>query len=238
MRSNAVLHHICRNTESPGAGEASPRQVESQRVRAPSAMRVSTRSQTISGPNARSSGHARRAASTPLGALGRGLVAGAAGTAAMDTLMFARYRKAGGTESPVNWESSANVTSWDAAPAPAQVGRRLVEGLFKVDLAPSRARALNNAMHWVYGVLNGGQYGLVAESLAAPRIRHGLPFGAIVWASSYVILPAAKLYEPMWKYDAKTLSSDLGAHLVYGIVTSATMRLLTIPKACDRAHRV
>jgi hypothetical protein len=55
----------------------------------------------------------------------------------------------------------------------------------------------------------------------------GLPFGATVWASDYVILPAAKLYEPIWHYDAKTLANDLSAHLVYGLATAATLRLLS-----------
>jgi hypothetical protein len=67
-------------------------------------------------------------ASTPIGAVGRGLLAGAAGTAAMDTFLFARYRLGGGDSSAVDWETSAGVTSWDEAPAPAHVGKRLVEG--------------------------------------------------------------------------------------------------------------
>jgi hypothetical protein len=35
----------------------------------------------------------------------------------------------------------------------------------------------------------------------------------------------AKLYEPIWKYDAKTLANDLSAHLVYGLVTAAAWEL-------------
>jgi hypothetical protein len=154
-------------------------------------------------------------------------VAGAVGTAAMDTFLFARYRLGGGDSSAVDWETSAGVTSWDEAPAPAHVGKRLVEGVFDIELAPSRARLVNNAMHWAYGVLNGAQYGIVAESLPTPRIRYGLPFGAAVWAGDYVILPAAKLYEPIWKYDAKTLANDLSAHLVYGLATAAALRALS-----------
>jgi len=42
-----------------------------------------------------------------------------------------------------------------------------------------------------------------------------------------VILPATKLYEPIWKYDLKTLASDLSAHLVYGLATATGMRLLS-----------
>lgn len=164
---------------------------------------------------------------TPLGAVARGLVAGAVGTAAMDTFLLARYRRHGGESSAPEWESSAGVTSWDHAPAPAHVGKRLVEGLFDIQLAPNRARLVNNVMHWTYGMLNGAEYGIVAESLPTPRIRYGLPFGAAVWAGDYVILPAAKLYEPIWDYDAKTLANDLSAHLVYGLATAATLRVLS-----------
>jgi hypothetical protein len=145
----------------------------------------------------------------------------------MDTFLFARYRRNGGGSSAKKWEFSVGVTSWEQAPAPAHVGKRLVEGLFRIELPPTRARLVNNAMHWAYGILNGAGYGIVAESLPTPRIRYGLPFGATVWASDYVILPAAKLYKPIWEYDAKTLANDLSAHLVYGLATATALRLLS-----------
>jgi hypothetical protein len=154
-------------------------------------------------------------------------MAGTAGTAAMDTFLFARYRLNGGSSSAAEWESSAGVTSWKEAPAPAHVGKRLVEGLFGIELPPTRARLVNNVMHWAYGILNGAQYGIVAESLPTPRIRYGLAFGATVWAGDYVILPAAKLYKPIWDYDAKTLADDLSGHLVYGLATATALRLLS-----------
>jgi hypothetical protein len=164
---------------------------------------------------------------TPLGAVARGLVAGALGTATMDAFLFARYRRDGGGSSAWDWESSAGVTSWEEAPAPAHVGKRLVEGLFRIELPPSRARLVNNVMHWAYGIFNGAVYGIVAESLSRPRIRYGLAFGASVWAGDYVTLPAAKLYKPIWEYDAKTLADDLSAHLVYGLATATALRLLS-----------
>ena len=42
-----------------------------------------------------------------------------------------------------------------------------------------------------------------------------------------MILPAAKLYKPIWEYDAKTLVDDLTGHLAYGLATAAAMRLLS-----------
>ena len=108
---------------------------------------------------------------TPVGAVARGIVAGTVGTAAMDTLLFARYRRGGGADGAYEWESSAGVTDWERAPAPAHVGKRLVEGLFGVQLQPSRARLVNNATHWAYGVLNGAVYGILAESLPKRRVQ-------------------------------------------------------------------
>jgi hypothetical protein len=166
---------------------------------------------------------------TPIGAVVSGLVAATIGTAAMDTFLFARYRRGGGETGFAAWESSAGVKSWEDAPAPAHVGKRLVEGLFDIKLPPERARLVNNVTHWAFGIANGAAYGLVAGSLPNPRVSYGPVFGASVWASGYVVLPAAKLYEPIWKYDVKTLAKDLSAHLVYGTATAAAWQL------CSRA---
>jgi hypothetical protein len=170
-------------------------------------------------------GGVQRWARTPLGAVARGLVAGAAGTLAMDLLWFYRYRRGGGEESLAAWEFSSGLCSWDQAPAPAQIGKRLVEGVFKREVPAGRAALVNNVTHWAYGLLGGLQYGLVVGSLRAPRIRYGLPFGVTVWATGYAVLPAAKLYKPIWEYDLPTLAKDLSAHVVYGLGTSVAFYL-------------
>jgi hypothetical protein len=125
----------------------------------------------------RSSGdRARRLTVTPLGAVSRGLVAGAVGTLAMDALWYAGYRRGHGESDLAAWEFSSGLDSWDQAPAPAQVGKRLVEGLFERQLPPARAALVNNVTHWAYSMLGGAQYGIVAGSLRTPRVRYGLPF--------------------------------------------------------------
>ena len=159
--------------------------------------------------------------------LARGLAAGALGTAAMDAFLFARYRREGGDSGAWEWESSAGVTDWEQAPAPAQLGRRLAKTLSGVDLPPTRARLVNNVMHWGYGIFNGGQLGIAAQRLSGGPIRYGLPFGATVWAGDYVILPALKLYKPIWEYDARTLAKDLSGHLVYGLATATALQALS-----------
>ncbi|WP_433167132.1 DUF1440 domain-containing protein [Kribbella sp. CA-247076] len=167
---------------------------------------------------------------TPLGAIARGLVAGAVGTLAMDVLLYAEYRAGGGKSPFRRWEFSADIENWDQAPAPAQVGRRLFEGLLHRELPDRRAALVNNITHWAFGIANGAAYGVVAGSTPTPKIRYGVPFGATVWSTGYVVLPLAGLYEPIWKYSAKVLAKDLTAHLTYGLSTATTYRRLTHSK--------
>jgi hypothetical protein len=144
----------------------------------------------------------------------------------MDLLWFYRYKRGGGDSGFLAWEFSVGLDDWSKASAPAQVGKRLFEALFHRELGSQWAALTNNVMHWSYGVGWGGLYGLLASSADRPRIRWGLPFGSVVWGSSYVILPLLGVYKPIWQYDLPTLGKDLSAHLVYGLGTAITFRLL------------
>lgn len=166
---------------------------------------------------------------TPLGAVLRGAAAGAVGTVAMDLLWFRRYWLGGGDSGFVEWEFPAGPSSWDDAAVPAQFGRRLIQVVFQRELPPERARLVNTIVHWATGMGWGVACGLVSGSLPARHAWHGLILGAGVWVQSYAVLVPAKLYQPMWEYDAETLWKDLSAHLVYGLATATTFRALTRP---------
>jgi hypothetical protein len=160
-----------------------------------------------------------------LSSLLRGLDAGAVGTLAMDTLLYRRYRSRGGDSPFLAWESSEGVDSWERAPAPARVGKKLLERALEREIPPRYARALNNVMHWGFGLATGAGFGLVLGSHRA-RVWYGLPFGAAVWMGGYIVLPQLGVYEQIWKYDRKTLKEDLSAHLVFGTATAAALSLL------------
>ncbi len=160
--------------------------------------------------------------------LRRGLVAGAVGTLAMDLVWFRRYKRGGGEDGFVDWEFSRGLASWEDAGAPAQIGKRLFEAVFRRDLAGQRAGLVNDVMHWSYGLGWAVGHAIVASSRPVrPTLRSGIAFGSLVWASDYVVLPLAKAYKPIWEYDARTLSDDLSAHLVYGVATATAVRLLS-----------
>lgn len=157
----------------------------------------------------------------------RGLVAGAAGTLALDLLWFSRYRRQGGESSFAGWDVTTGLDSWDQAPAPARMGKKLIEGVSGRDVPVSSAAALSNAMHWGYGTTLTAGYAIAGTARAGRRPWwSGLVFGALVWASDYVTLPLADVYEPIWRYDAATLAKDLSAHLVFGTVADGSLRLL------------
>jgi hypothetical protein len=155
-----------------------------------------------------------------------GAVAGAAGTAAMDLLLYRRYRHGGGKDSLWRWEFAGGVTRWDEASAPGQLGQKLERFVLRRPPPDRWARTTTNVMHWATGIGWGVQYGaLVSRTSRLPLIR-GLALGPVAWLTSYAILPLARVYKPIWEYDARTLGEDLSAHLVFGGATSAVFAAL------------
>jgi hypothetical protein len=77
-----------------------------------------------------------------LRALTRGVLAGAAGTAAMTAAQTA-YLNARGEE---------------PSRTPAEVGRRIVEGVLQREVPEEWMGALNNIMHWLYGTSWGALF--------------------------------------------------------------------------------
>lgn len=152
---------------------------------------------------------------TPLGAVLRGLVAGAAGTAVMTAHQELQARLAGPSES-----GGGDGDPWESAPAPAKVAKRILEGVFGREVGADRIPLLTNAMHWFHGITWGAVYGIAAGSTQARPTVAGPAFGAAVWASSYAELVPMGIYELPWKYPPKTLASDLGFHLTYGTGTA------------------
>jgi hypothetical protein len=162
--------------------------------------------------------------------IARGVDASALGTLVMDTLLYGRYRHVGGGSTFRAWESSEGVEAWEHAPAPALVGKRLLETLTRREVPPRYARLLNNVTHWGFGLAAGAAYGVLMRSRRS-RVWYGLPFGAAVWAGGYVVLPRLGVYEDLWEYDLATLEKDLSAHLVFGTATAAAFSFLSMQEA-------
>jgi hypothetical protein len=153
---------------------------------------------------------------SPLAALLQGLAAGAVGTAVFTAYQLATGKTEAAADPPRDWSE---------APTPAQVGKRVAEGVFEHDVSLKRAGTVTQIVHWLYGTSWGALYGLLEESIRSPAVS-GLALTSAVMASDYTVLPAMKLYDPPWRYPAKTLAGDFGTHLVHGYATAAAFRAL------------
>lgn len=158
---------------------------------------------------------------------GIGAVSGAVGTLAMDLVWYRRYRASGGESGFADWEFSTATEGYEDAGAPAEVGRRIVEGLFKTHLSPDTAGITNNVVHWSTGMGWGTVLAIVAQKIPMPTVVIGPATGVVAWGTGYGVLGSAGIYQPIWEYEAKTLWKDLTAHLAYGAVTAATYRFLS-----------
>ena len=155
---------------------------------------------------------------TPLKAIARGLGAGVVGTGAMTVAqgMAAKLQSSGEGEEQSEGQKPPQ-DPWEGASMPAQVGRRISEGVFHHKVPPERIPLLTHGMHWAYGTGWGAIYGLIEGTFGGRSLRQGALFGAGVWAMSYVQLVPMGLYQLPWKYPPKSIAMELGFHLAYGV---------------------
>jgi hypothetical protein len=163
--------------------------------------------------------------------VGAGALAGAGGTAAMDLLLYVRYRRGGGKDSLWRWEFAGNVMSWAEASAPGQLGRKALRQATGNDPPDGWARPTTNIVHWATGVGWGVAYAGLASTTARRPWARALALGPVAWLSGYVVLPLAKVYKPIWEYDRRTLADDLAVHLLYGAAASTVFAALAKEKA-------
>ena len=139
-------------------------------------------------------------------AVGKGLFAGAAGTAAMT----------------VSSTLEAKLRDRGSSSAPAEAAGRVL-GVEPCDEA-GEAR-FSNIVHWGYGTSWGAVRGLLGLTSASPAAAGARPFAA-VWGGEQVMLPALGVSPPMWKLGAKETAIDAWHHAVYAGATTIAYELL------------
>lgn len=154
-----------------------------------------------------------------------GAVAGAVGTLAMDLLWYGRFRKGGGTQDFVSWETSEGTVDYEHAAAPARTAQA-VAALAGVELPDASARTVNNLVHWGTGIGWGEAHGFVSALTGVTSPLMGPVTAVLAWATSYVVLPKLGVYQPIGEYDRDVLLQDLTAHLTFGAALGIAYRLL------------
>ncbi|MEJ7798778.1 MAG: hypothetical protein WKF42_09790 [Solirubrobacteraceae bacterium] len=139
-------------------------------------------------------------------AVGKGLFAGAVGTAAMtvSSTLEAKLRERGSSSAPA-----------DAAGKVLGVQPRDEAG---------EAR-FSNVVHWAYGTSWGAVRGLLHAAGIDGAKAVGAHF-ATVWGSAQAMLPALDVAPPPWETDPKEIAIDAFHHAVYAVATGAAFAIL------------
>ena len=132
--------------------------------------------------------------------VGKGLVAGFVGTAAMtlSSTLEARLRHRQPSSAPARATQKAlGITA------------------FEDDLARAR---FNDLSHWGYGTSWGAVRGLLDAAGLPPRAATAA-HGAAVWGSAQVTLPALDIAPPVVFWPKQEIAIDLFHHAVYALVS-------------------
>lgn len=134
-------------------------------------------------------------------ALGRGLVAGLLGTAAMT----------------VSSTAEAKLNGRAASTTPAQAAGKVV-GVMPRDEAGEQR--FNTVAHWGYGIAWGVFRGMLDVTGIRGPVASLLHLAA-VWGAEQALLPALDLGSPTPRYGAKAAGIDAWHHAVYAGATGA-----------------
>ena len=140
--------------------------------------------------------------------IGKGLVAGFVGTAAMtlSSTLEARLRKR------------------EPSSAPARATAKVL-GIaeFEDDIAKAR---FNDLSHWGYGTGWGVVRGLL-DAAGLPPAKATAAHGAAIWGSAQVTLPALDVAPPAIFWPKQEIAIDAFHHTVYAIATGVAYELLS-----------
>ncbi|MDQ6747735.1 MAG: DUF1440 domain-containing protein [Candidatus Dormibacteraeota bacterium] len=110
----------------------------------------------------------------------------------------------------------------------AAIGRLADQALTGKEPRKETKALLSTGVHWGYGLLVGGLYGLGRGGTARPPDgRGGLIYGTGVWLlGSEVALPLLGLTAGPTTQPVASHAYGLGAHWAYGLATAATTQVL------------
>jgi hypothetical protein len=148
-----------------------------------------------------------KALGTLADSVGKGLLAGFAGTAAMTVSSTLEARARGRRPS--------------SAPARA-TAKALGIAAFEDELAAAR---FNDLSHWGYGTSWGIMRGLLAAAGLSPGAATAAHGGA-VWGSAQVALPALEVAPPIVFWRPREIAIDSFHHAVYALATGLAYELL------------
>ena len=149
----------------------------------------------------------RQLANTLASSIGKGLVAGFVGTAAMT----------------ISSSVEARLRHRAASSAPARATAKVL-GIREFE-DPIAAARFNDLSHWGYGTGWGVVRGLLAAAGLRPRAATAA-HGAAIYGAAQVTLPALEIAPPSVFWSKEEIAIDAFHHLVYATATGLAYELI------------
>ena len=113
-------------------------------------------------------------------------------------------------------------SSEDSEDATMKAASKLASILLGRELTKEETKKAGPAVHYAFGALSGGVYGLLSEYLPAARLGFGTAFGAALFLiADELSVPALGLSRSPDEYPLSSHLYGLASHLVYGVSTEA-----------------
>ena len=141
---------------------------------------------------------------------------------------WSKAQKEVGQEKSNNSErESDKPQSTQDEPSTVKVANAISKATLHRDLRPREKEPASYAVHFAFGTLMGGIYGISSEYLKFARAGYGLFHGLGLWAGADAeMLPALGLSRPVAERSAGELTYEILAHAVYGVSSEAARKFV------------
>jgi hypothetical protein len=108
---------------------------------------------------------------------------------------------------------------------PAVLADRVARRLGRGPLDRARKLRIQNAVHYSFGALSGGAYGVLADAFPKATAGIGTAAGAGLYLASHgSTLPLLRIQAPPWRLPRAAFAWELTSHLVFGAALELSRR--------------
>lgn len=158
-----------------------------------------------------------------------GLAAGAVATGVMTLfqLGWARAKKKIEQNHQQKQTKQSAEQSQEDESSTVKVADKVTQTVLNRSLKSSEKECASYIVHFAFGTLMGGLYGISSEYLPIAKLGFGLFHGLVLWGiADASLLPALNLSTPVSQRSAGEISYEVLAHAVYGASSEAARRLI------------
>jgi hypothetical protein len=157
-----------------------------------------------------------------------GVVGGLAGTFAMSEFQNWWSRAVRG-EQPQSSAREHDARDWQEIDEETNANEVVAQTIARTTIGRSLDReelsGAAAAVHYAFGAVLGGLYGLLSEHVQSVRALSGAGYGSVVWAAAdEIAMPALGLSEQTDAQSFERHVHSFAAHIVYGVATELVRR--------------